>query len=425
MQPRGPQRIVRLRRLRFLSLALLLAACSPQQLRRDEVPERCESPDPAALLRAADASVRLVPWQPRLVYDVDNQNRPVPFRLRALAADALAVLSYPEPERFSGGDDDFARMAQRSFVYDNALAVLWLVQKGDLDRARRVLASLVALQRADGAWGFGFNTGSDDGFYNAAYVRSGAVAWVLYAFARYQKASGDLRFAGTTQAGLAWLLAQRDPQTGLYFAGSGRWRDAGHFEPDWPARFFAMEHQIDAWFALKALGHPASQPLARAMMEHLWLADEERFAQGLTPDGRLDRESALDASGTWAALWLVAQGDLTRARQVLAWVEREHAVVASGWSGLRPYRDGPPETWFVEASIAAPLAHRRMGEPEAGQPVWLRVTQLACAADVPLVAAPDWHTDFPFSPAAAPTLWFLLVGSELVAGGAPWLWAER
>lgn len=413
------------RQLRCLGLVVLLAACGPQQLRRDDVPARCERPDPAALLRAAGASLVFVPWQPKLVYDVDGQNRPVRFQLRPLAPDALALLSYPAPQRFAGGDDDFDRMAQRSFVYDNALAVLWLVQTGDAERARRVLATLAALQRPDGAWGFGFNAGKDDGFYNAAYVRTGAVAWVLYAYARYQQGSGDTRFANTLQRGLAWLQSQRDAKTGLYFAGSGRWRDAGHFEPAWPARFFATEHQIDVWFALKAVADKASEPLARAMLQRLWLADEQRFAQGLTPDGRVDRESALDAAGTWAALWLLAQGDRVRAGQALDWVAREHAVTASGWQGLRPYRAGPPETWFVEASLAAPLARWRMGDPAAGQSLWLQVNQLACAGDLPLVYAPDWHADFPFSPAAAPTLWFLLAGRELVAGGAPWLWAER
>ena len=114
-----------------------------------------------------------------------------------------------------------------------------------------------------------------------------------------------------------------------------------------------------------------------------------------------------------------------RARQALAWVAAQHAVVARGWNGLRPYRDAPPETWFVEASIAQPLAHARMGQREVAQQQWLPLAQLACAGGMPVVYAPDWHADFPLTPATAPTIWWLIVGQEIAEGGAPWLWAER
>lgn len=410
-------------------------ACAPTQLLRDDLPARCELPDLRAQMRLARDSLVLQPYLPHTIYDLDANARVVPFHANPLAPDALAVLSYPDPGHFAGGGRDFARLAHRSFLYDNALAALWLVHDGDLTRARRILATMAALQRLDGAWGFGFNAGDDDGYYNAAYVRTGAVAWAIYALAHYRSISHDTQFDGTLRHATLWLLGQRDAQTGLFYAGSGRWIDATHFSPQWPAYFFATEHQLDTWFALQAvaLAWPefATQQhltvvlagLAAGLNRSLWLPTDRRFAQGMA-DGRVDTQSALDSAGTWSALWLLTRGDGVRAEQALGWVTAQHTVLTSGWRGSRPYRDAPPKTWFVEASIAQPLAHWRMGQIEIAQQMWQPLAQLACMGGLPLVYAPDWHPDFPLSPATAPTVWFLIAGQEIVEGGKPWLWAE-
>ncbi len=430
-----------------LGLCALLGACAPAQLRREDLPPECLTPDHAALLDAAARSLFLVPYKPGRVYDVDAQNRPVPFALVHLASDALAVLSYPDPQRFSGGGADLAQLAHRSFLYDNALAVLWLSHSGDLDRARRLLATVAALQRPDGAWGFGFNTGSEDGFYNAAYVRTGTVAWVVYALAHYRQASHDPRFDATAERAIRWLLAQRAASPSgrqeadgvLFQGGSGRWVDTSHFEPDWPACFAATEHQIDVWFALRAsslawpqLAHTVglehvAQQLAAGLQRWLRHADEPRYVQGTPADltGVCDPESALDAAGTWSALWELAMGKAAGARELLAWVDAHHALDVHGWPGLRPYLDQGPATWFVEGSIARPLALWRLGEHRAAHAAWQPLLQLACMGGLPLVYAPDWHPDFPLTPAAAPTLWLLMAGQEIDAHGQPWLWAER
>ena len=369
------------------------------------------------------------------MYDLDAQNRPVPVAVGALPADARAVVGFPAPARFDGADPGFARLADRAFLYDNALALLWLTHTGHAAEARQLVATLVALQRADGAWGFGFSTAADDSFYNAAYVRTGTVAWVVYALAHYRQTSGDHAADVALDRGVRYLLAQRDPQTGLLRGGRGRWRTASAFEPDWPADFAATEHQIDSWFALRAvdLAWPTlgtqlhlrdeAARLAQATDRWLWLPNEKRFAQG-RQGPKLDLESALDASGTWAALWLIARGERSRANDVLAWVARVHAVEVDGWPGWRPYRDEPPVTWFVEGSLAIPLARHRLGQHADVATLWQTVLELVCVGGVPVVYASHWATDFPLTPAAAPSLWFLVVGQELGASGSGWLWTE-
>lgn len=365
------------------------------------------------------------------MYDQHRQAA-VPVVAGRLPPGAQAVLSYPYPERFAGADAGFAELANRSFVYDDALALLWASERGDVLLARALAETLSALQLPDGAWGFSFAV-FGDGFYNAGYVRAGTVAWVVYALARYQHLSGDRQFANTLERGLLWLIGQTNAQ-GLVRAGRGRWIDGKLFDPDYDARFAATEHQIDAWFAY--LAATAADPelstrlelpkararLAAAMDTHLWRPDEERYAQGKDGD-KQDDHSALDAAGSWAALYDAARDRPGRAQAALAWVQREHATVSQGWPGLRPYVPDPPDTWFVEGSLAVALAWWRLGERQTALEAFAPAVQLACAGGVPLVYAPDWHTDFPLSPAAAPTLWFLLVGRELY-DHKPAVWSQ-
>ncbi len=390
-------------------------------------------PDTATWLAKAEKSLVFAPF--RLTgpaYDQDHRHA-VPISIGRVDPEALAVVSYPYPSRFAGADPGFEQLAQRSFVYDDALAVLWLTHNGEVPKARRIALSLQALQRPDGCWGFSFTT-QGDGFYNAGYIRAGTVAWAAYALVRYQAHSGDTAFAGTIERALLWLQGQTD-SSGLVRGGRGRWIDGDTFDPDYVADFVAMEHQIDVWFLWQAvLRHDpeladrlllatAASRMTAAIDRQLWMRDDSRYGQGAHL-GVLDDISALDAAGTWAALFDIARDRRDRAEGALRYVERAHAVQVAGWPGFRPYLPGPPTTWFVEGSLARVLGWLRLGEHERAEHAFAPVVALACAGDVPLVYAPRWDTDFPLSPAAAPTLWFLLVGKELQGKGSV-VWAER
>lgn len=419
---------------RFGALVVLLnIACSPAVLVRP-TEGNCVQAEGASWSAKARNSLVFAAYRPGKVYDIDRNNRPVDFRIGPLPTDSKAVLSYPDTTRFGGGDAGFAQMRGRSFVYDDALAVLWLTASRDQTTARQVLQSLAALQRPDGAWGFGFQV-QGDGFYNMAYVRAGAVAWVVYAFARYQSAFHDNRFAPQLRHGVRWLLSQRDEATGLIFAGSGRWLDNTHFEPEFIANFAATEHQIDAWFALRAAADADAalaaelQPnfvadaLAAAIEKKLWMEGDGRYAQGASATG-IDGRSALDAAGTWAAVFALANGNPARADDLLRYVNRAHSWTIGGWLGWRPYLSEPPPTWFVEGSIAIPLVQMRLDHHEQAKATFQGFIDLACSAGVPLVYSPGWFEDFPLSPAVAPTVWFLFAASEILEGEPAFLWNE-
>ncbi len=414
-------------------LVVLTSGCSAALVRPDE--GECRGADVATWAKRAAASLVTRPYRPAVIYDVGRQGLSTVFRAGPLDPDARAVVSYPDVARFPGQGPGFDRVQDRSFVYDDALVALWLTSRGDRDGARRILSTLAALQRPDGAWGFSFQTGRD-GFYNAGYVRAGTVAWVVYAFARYASKFDEMRWSSTIDRGVAWLVRQHDPVTGLVSAGLGRWVSSDVFDPDWVGSFASTEHQLDIWFAFQAAQQAdpavasrwqlarAAQALVAAVDAFLWRAEEGRYVQGIAGT-RIDEGSALDASGTWAALYDVAVGRNVRSDSALQWVEAHHGIDVQGWAGLRPYEGLPPDTWFVEASVAVPLALSRLGRRQQALEALQPFADLACAGGVPLVYSPVWATDFPFSPATAPTVWFLFAAAEVVGGEAPFLWSER
>lgn len=422
-------------KLAVLALGLLAQACAPNNLLRP-TEGRCSKPAVTEAVQASARWLQLVPYAPARPYDVGAKGEAIPLALRPVPEGAKAVLSYPQPRKHPGGEAAFHRLHRRSFTYDNALAILWLLTQHRADEARQIAQTLAVLQRDDGAWGFGFAT-HGDGFVNAGYVRTGTVAFVVYALLRYQQASGDASFAPQWRDGVRWLIAQRRHPAGLLVAGEGRWLSGERFQPAWRADFAATEHQIDAWFAFVAAertdpawaeAHDVRShrlALAAAMQRVLWLADERRFAQGARADYGVDMGSALDAAGTWGALWWLAQGDAARAGDALRWAEVTHRIELHGWHGLRPYLTEPPATWFVEGSVAAALAHARLGNAATAHSQLQQLASLACAGGPGLVYAVDWADDFPLSPAAGPTLWFLLAAAELADPAQAGLWNER
>ena len=386
---------------------------------------RCGKLDTWAEARRAVAALNVVPFRAAQMYDVGADGKPAYFQPARASTMAKAIITFPAPNRFPGAPAGFQRLANRSYTYDNALYALWATEQGDQTAAAAVLETLSVLQREDGAWGFSFDARGGR-FYNAGYVRTGVVAWTVLAFARFQARFGDQRFAEALGKGAGWLWARRHPQWGLLLGGLGRWIDDGKtFEPGHVANWASTEHNVDGYFALKAAaeagisGYSHENLGARAAAK-LFLAAQGRYAQGWQPSGP-DRISALDAAGTWSALFDVARGDKARAQQVLGWVEREHRSHDGGWRGYKPYQQGP-DVWFVEGSLALALARHRLGDTAAARRLTAEVAALSCVGRRPVLYATRWAKDFPATPVAAPTLWFALVAAEVDAGRPAFLW---
>ncbi|MCO4760148.1 MAG: hypothetical protein KC502_01510 [Myxococcales bacterium] len=413
--------------LLVLSLALL-TACSGAVVPRPTTGP-CAKPDVSHWASLASQSLRVERFIARPLYDLNGKGGATSLPT-VRCDDCMAVISYPMPLRHAGGPKGFDRLKKRSFTYDNALVALVRLAEGRPQQARQILSTLAALQRPDGAWGFSFNV-SGDGFYNAGYVRTGVVAWVLYAMARYTEIKGDRRFIPSMRRASQWMKGRIDRKNALVRGGFGRWLNGGAtYEPTHVASWASTEHNVDAWFAVRLAAHvdpsgsyinPAA--LGRSIAKRLWLPKEGRYARGINGDTP-DTVIALDAAGTWSALQALAAMQIPRAQRAIAFVDAELGFEEGGWHAHRPDNEVPKRLWFVEASVARSMVLNRLGRKAEARKGMSQLASWACVRGVPLAYSSHWHQDFPLTPAAAPTAWFVLAAHEVWQRKAPFLWRQ-
>jgi len=185
-----------------------------------------------------------------------------------------------------------------------------------------------------------FSYDTYNGQIDQAYIRAGAIAWVVYAYAVYMQVSQDYSIWAELQGMITYLLTLQstaaDLTNGLFYLGYGKYQDPGYQYVAGLIQTVATEHQVDLWFAfMRSAGVLANVAInllktgqitqAQAasinatvaaittaaatiwtnMLAVLYIAPSGNvpghFAQGVT-GSTLDTSQACDASGTWAAL---------------------------------------------------------------------------------------------------------------------------
>lgn len=307
---------------------------------------------------------------------------------------------------YDGGDASRRagyRMEQRSFIYDDALAVLAFLGANRAGAARAVLTQLARLQSTDGSLPFSV----DDYLGQVAddYKRSGALAWVGYAAVQYEfetgsdefrpLAEGIARYLESLQVTEANGYPSDDPRYGSVLGGWGEY-DSDYNYIDAPVTFASTEHNIDAYFFFRDLGYltsrdpavgnqyaQAAQLIKQSLLTHFWDAADQRFYQGVSLSGP-DRGLALDLS-SWGGLFLLAVGDTDKAREAASTladfrVDGKSVALSSElnafnqtysgagpFSGYMPYAQSPgysdpPEVVWAEGTWGALLLRLRLGE---------------------------------------------------------------
>jgi hypothetical protein len=98
-----------------------------------------------------------------------------------------------------------------------------------------------------------FSYDTYNGQLDQAYIRAGAMAWVVYSYAVYMQTSGDYTSWQQMQGMIEFLLSLQstDPDitNGLFFEGYGQYLDPGYQFVPGRVKTVATEHQIDLWFA--------------------------------------------------------------------------------------------------------------------------------------------------------------------------------
>ena len=243
-----------------------------------------------------------------------------------------------------------------------------------------------------------FSYDTYNGQVDQAYIRAGAMAWVVYAYCVYMRLSQDFSPALPLQGMINFLLTLQstaaDLTNGLFYEGHGFYQNPGYQFVPGPVTTVSTEHQIDLWFAFQraanalpvaatnltktgqinsaqasalnataAAASTAAASIDAKLLANLYIppsgATPGHFAQGVTGN-TLDTSQALDASGHWAALWAHATGRDDIALQCaefayLNFLLANQTISESGiqnsynqtyqvttpFSGMKPYNDSP------------------------------------------------------------------------------------
>lgn len=282
------------------------------------------------------------------------------------------------------------RLEQRSWMYDDAVAVLAFLSNDQPERARAVLANLSQVQQPDGS--LPFSADVYRGQIYEVYVRTGALAWVATAALAYEQRTGDPAFRYLAQRTADYLLTLQvsdpaDPKYGAIRGGWGRYDENYDFIEGYVG-FAGTEHNIDSYFVLRDIGYTtgeqryldAAERVKQALLTKFWNPTEKRFNQGID-----DPAKALDA-GSWGGLFLSAIGREDMARDSLAFSEQfrvEDATIekcsqaecynqtyssAGPIDGYRPYLEttgnyaGAPATVWAEGTWGQLLLRLRLGQ---------------------------------------------------------------
>jgi hypothetical protein len=327
----------------------------------------------------------------------------------------LSVVSYPETT------DKFLKA--RSFVYDDALALIWFTWKGDARRAWGLANTLLLIQNGDGSFGFSFSTGSG-GFYNARYIRTGTVAWAAYALGYFGSVFGDAAARLGAERAVAYLGAITG-ETGLIEGGRGLWSaDYKSFDPSFILETAVTEHQFDSYLAyVQAAKLPTAKRLEETIISRLWIGEEGRFSTAMTGETQ-DRSGSLDAAGAWGGLWLLMAGKKEMGERSYAYAREKFAVSDGIFRGYKPYLDndevnipgGGGRLVFMEGTLGMGLLAARLGDTASATEALSAAALMVCLTGSGVPYASRSERNFPATPSVSATLWYLFLEMEISSG---------
>jgi len=282
-----------------------------------------------------------IPW-------LENQSDPSFTGIPVVAGREGLLVSFTIPT-----NDPLASLRGRSWTYDNAVAAIAFLSQGQLPQARSVLEALNRLVTPEGTIGFSYQV---DSLGFDPKVRSGTLAWVGYAFAFYQKVTGDAAYQAAAER-IAASLKTLQLEGGLVKGGP----DVG---------WVSTEHNVDSYFFYRELyrvtgdtGHQATAlEIKNALLTRLWVSDAKggHFLQGLN-----DPIPSLDAN-SWGAIFLWAVGENAKANQALKYVEstfRNTKKISGSSTRITGYApDAAKKTVWLEGTLGVSAAYRRVGQ---------------------------------------------------------------
>lgn len=253
-----------------------------------------------------------------------------------------------------------------------------------------------AEQNSNGSFNFSYDNYIGPLF--EGYVRTGAVAWLIWGMSYYTIKTKDKTYFNVIKKAGEWLLEQKvtdetDPRYGFFKGGYGSYNgDYDYVKGD--IEWCSTEHQVSTLQALNGLYKlteddkykSAAEKLHYNIIRILYDYDENRFYQGIHKDG-VDKSWALDCV-TWAGLSTLSDDafgvfsseliktalsnyKVDNAKLVTSEVKNRFNKDYSSeltFSGFKPYSDlgggysGSPDIVWSEGTLGFILLCMRAGE---------------------------------------------------------------
>jgi hypothetical protein len=282
--------------------------------------------------------------------------------------------SYNVPAAQAGQSPDsiyYDGFLDTCFLYDQAVMLIGLIQQSEWTAAQLLIDALLLVQNADGSFPFAasqFILTSD----NYSLLRTGAIAWVIYALLIADRPEYRARWHARTNAaalaGLDHIIGNYRNSIGLFKGG----KDQNGLTPWW-----STEHNIDMWWCLDLAdilygsaadnwrGH--ADGIKSSLLTYGWDAADGIFWQGggHTDDTVPDGMHALDMM-TWGAAILekwghAADRDHAIARAYAKYYVTDDNFHLSGFCTFIPedgYPPGTVESPWCEGTFGMVLALR-------------------------------------------------------------------
>ncbi len=370
------------------------------------------------------------------------------FQTTGASESLQLVRSYQIP----ADDPAAARLANLSWTYDSALSATAFSELGDQPEAQQLLDQLAALQRSDGSIDFAFNTQNAQ---SIPLFRSGTVAWLGLAAARFRSDFCSSRYDSVTLAAARWLLARQitspsDPAYGLLTGGPDvTWTSTQH---NLVARAFfeqlanlidgtSPEHGHKACPAgLGGLSAQAASTFSASLRQAVSLIDaavsRDLFVRSSSSsayfrEGAGDDIRPLDSQAL-GILWLVGQNRTADANAVESYANSTMLLTGrtlalssdpatynetyhspGPFTGYRPYADtGSPDVLWMEGTLEMRLAlgalHADTSSLDQSVLSWLGVTGAAGPLQADRAVTTSAFNEYHVWPASAAASWALL-----------------
>lgn len=400
---------------------------------------------------------------------VPNQTVPLPAPNRR-----KLILSY----RIPPDHPVFPFLSGRSYIYDNALAVIAFTMTKHYQQAESILLALNRLTTEEGALWFGYNTHNSwpsTNDHEGATQRTGATAWVGYSIVYYlQKRMEEnenflledplaIKFLQFAEKIANYLIAKqilekKDLRYGLITGGIGTYKlkfssDSKIITEEYnsiPVTWVSSEHNIDAYFFLRDLAritkksiYKKSSTLIRTELLRIWDPISGQFFRGIKETQTIDRYLPLDAA-SWGAFFLMAIAEHQKAKTSLAATDNYYLASGKTLKGYAPYfketvfedalinnhyyQQTHEMTWnklkliWGEGSLGVAAAFAKSGDPSKAQMIIEDIKELAVAGGI-RYASKEVPFLFNTFPSVASTAW-LIISKQLLVNPYDLFWGN-